>query len=267
MFDSGQQAIYQSIAAAEYRELLASTKTKQRLISSSATMASSWLLAFPTTPELTLTDEEFRFAIKHRLGLPCADDLPLSCRCNKSLMDDPAHFHSCHLLKRTAITARHDMIVRSLANFFRMVGAVVHIEPRIIGFERRRPDLDIISADRSLLIDVAVAHPAAPSRNSLTPLAAAASTEATKVGKYGVLAAARAATFLPFVMESFGAFGKEALKVLHILHKAAANASSSPLLSDSRLPDPLCCSSTRQLPNRQARRGRRQSRRMGSPQV
>ena len=110
-----------------------------------------------------------------------------------------------------------------------MVGAVVHIEPRIIGFERRRPDLDIISADRSLLIDVAVAHPAAPSRNSLTPLAAAASTEATKVGKYGVLAAARAATFLPFVMESFGAFGKEALKVLHILHKAAANA-TLPLL-------------------------------------
>ena len=122
------------------------------------------------------------------------------------------------------MTARHDMIVRKLADFFRTIGAVVHIEPRILGFERLRPDLDIILADRSLLVDVGVAHAAAPSRQSVAKLAAASSAETTKISKYGALAATRAASFLPFIMESYGAFGKKALEVLHILRKAAVNA-------------------------------------------
>jgi hypothetical protein len=140
------------------------------------------------------------------------------------LLSDPAHFHSCRKLKRTAMTVRHDTIVRTLAKFFRSVDAVVRIEPRMVGFERRVPDLEIMFPDRSLLIDVAVAHPTAPSRNSLTPLAAATSAETTKVGKYGALAKARATPFLPFVMESFGAYGKQAREVLHILRTSAANA-------------------------------------------
>ena len=187
-------------------------------------MASSWLTAFPTSPELTLADDDFCLAVKNRLGLPCADDLPSTCICGSNLLTNPQHFLSCHLLKRTAMTARHDMIVRKLADFFRTIGAVVHIEPRIVGFERFRPDLDIILSDRSLLVDVGVTHAAAPSRHSVTKLAAASSAEATKASKYAVLAAARAASFLPFIMESYGAYGKKALEVLHILRKAAANA-------------------------------------------
>ena len=233
-----QKTLCQCVAKAEYNELILlpstspeSTKVKQRLISSSAVLASSWLTVFPTTPELTLADEDFCLAIKHRLGLPCAEDLPPKCRCETkdskvkdALLSDPAHFHSCRKLKRTAMTVRHDNIVRILAKFFRSVDAVVRIEPRMVGFKRLIPDLEIMFPDRSLLIDVAIAHPSSPSRNSLTPLAAANSAETTKVGKYGALAAARATPFFPFILESFGAYGKQAREVLHILRTSATNA-------------------------------------------
>jgi len=122
------------------------------------------------------------------------------------------------------MTVRHDNIVRILAKFFRSVDAVVRIEPRMVGFKRLIPDLEIMFPDRSLLIDVAIAHPSSPSRNSLTPLAAANSAETTKVGKYGALAAARATPFFPFILESFGAYGKQAREVLHILRTSATNA-------------------------------------------
>ena len=76
------------------------------------------------------------------------------------------------------------------------------------------------------MLDVAVTHPASPSRTSSTPLAAAAAyTEKAKYSKYTALAARQAATFLPFVLESYGAFGKRANEVLKILRKAA-NAGS-----------------------------------------
>jgi hypothetical protein len=140
------------------------------------------------------------------------------------LASDPTHFHFCQHQKRTAITARHDLVVRTLAKLFRQVGAVVHIEPRIYGSERLRPDMDITFPDRTLMLDVAITHPASPSRTSSTPLAAAAYTEKAKSTKYAKLAATQAATFLPFVVESYGAFGKRAKEVLKILRNAAKNS-------------------------------------------
>ena len=88
-----------------------------------------------------------------RLGLPVAESLPRWCACNADLRDDPAHFHSCPLLKRTAVTTRHDRLVQLLANLFRTVGAVVHVEQRIFGVNRQRPDLLVITPERSVLVD------------------------------------------------------------------------------------------------------------------
>ena len=93
------------------------------------------------------------------------------------------------------LTARHDLIVRTLAKLFRQVSAVVHVEPRIYGSERLRPDLDIIFPDQTLMMDVAITHPAAPSRHSSTPLAAATVTENAKISKYAKLAATHASSF------------------------------------------------------------------------
>jgi len=174
-------------------------RERQRLISSSAGNASAWLTVIPSTPELSLSDDDYILAIRHRLGLPSADGLPTKCAhpCNATLASDTSHFHSCQQQKRTSITARHDLIVRTLAKLFRQVGAVVHIEPRIYGSERLRPDMDITFPDRTLMLDVAITHPASPSRKSPTPLAAAAIAENAKISKYAKLAAKQAATFQP----------------------------------------------------------------------
>ena len=172
-----------------------SLRDRQRLVSSSANKASAWLISIPSAPELAINDSDFIFAVRHRLGLPCADGLPKMCACDKAaLANDASHFHSCKNQKRTSITARHDFVVRALAKLFRQVGAVVHIEPRIYGSERLRPDLDITFPDLSLMVDVAVSHPAAPSRTSPTPLAAAAIVERSKSVKYNPLATRCAST-------------------------------------------------------------------------
>ena len=75
-----------------------------------------------------------------------------------------------------AITGRHDSIVQVLANMFKRVGEV-NIEVKCDGETRVRPDIEIVLSDRSLLVDVAVVHPAAPSRRSLAALAAARDIE------------------------------------------------------------------------------------------
>ena len=146
-----------------------------------------------------MSDTDYILAVRHRLGLPSADGLPAKCVCEATLAEDASHFHSCTRQKRTSITVRHDLVVRTLAKLFRKVGAVVHIEPRIYGSERLRPDLDITFPDRTLMLDVAITHPASPSRSSSTPLAAAAIAENAKIVKYSELAK-HASTFHPFVL-------------------------------------------------------------------
>src|SRR5689334_20473450 len=80
--------------------------------SASAKNASLWLTAFPVAPEMVMADELYLLAVKHRLGLRPMEDLPQKCSCGAVLGDDPQHFFSCRLLKRKAMTQRHDSIVR-----------------------------------------------------------------------------------------------------------------------------------------------------------
>jgi hypothetical protein len=101
-----------------------------------------------------MADDDFVIGVKHRLGVPLMDDLPPKCFCGAALMDDPQHFLSCSMLKRRAMTVRHDSVVRLLRDFFHHAGALVHIEPRIYETKRFRPDLDILLADTNIMIDV-----------------------------------------------------------------------------------------------------------------
>ena len=73
-----QQGICQLLAVRQFDTWFASLplKTKQRLQSASAPNAGSWLTAFPTSPELTMVDEDFLIAVKHRLGLHPMEGLP-----------------------------------------------------------------------------------------------------------------------------------------------------------------------------------------------
>ena len=81
--------------AAHYGGARKTRPDKQRMTSCSATNAGAWIMAVPRTPVVTLTDSDYRYAARHRLGLYPHDDLPRICMCNETLVNYPAHFHSC----------------------------------------------------------------------------------------------------------------------------------------------------------------------------
>ena len=147
------------------------------------------------------------------------------------LAEDAAHFHSCKQIRRSAVTARHDHIVKTLARLFRRTGAFVREEPRIFDVKRQRPDLEITmvdrpDADRLLLLDVEVTHACSPSYHSPDHLAAATKAEKRKVADYKEFAARQGAAFSPFVLETYGSFGKAATEVLKILQTQAASSAT-----------------------------------------
>ena len=214
--------------AADYGTARGRRCDKQRMVSCSARNSGAWLMAIPSSPAVTLTDSDFQYAARHRLGLPPQHNLPANCVCGASLRDDSAHFHSCPRLMPRAVTARHDGIVQLLAAVFRRAGALVSIEVKYEGENRVRPDLEIILPDRSILADVAVVHPAAPSRKRLTPLSATRDIENAKAAKYLSIAAERGARFLAFIPESYGAFGKQAMDLLKLLDNTLDHAPARP---------------------------------------
>jgi len=138
-----------------------------------------------------------------------------------------------------AITARHDTLVQILANMFKRAG-VVNIEVKCEGETRVRPDLEIILSDRSLLVDVAVVHPAAPSRRSLVALAAARDIENAKAAKYRSVALERGATFSAFIVESYGALGGQGLELLKLLNAQPCSRSPFRALGEVVDGDSLC---------------------------
>jgi hypothetical protein len=112
-----------------------------------------------------------------------------------------------------------------LAKLLRGVGAVVHIEPRIFGTERKRSDLDILFPNSQILVDVTVVHPAAPSRKSRTRLAAATAAQAKKHRLYDSLANRQGASLSGFAVETFGGFDKEADELMRLLRQSSSTSS------------------------------------------
>jgi hypothetical protein len=180
-----------------------------RLTSCKSRNAGAWLTCYPTLSELTLSDAEFRYAVRHRLGLPPHSNLPARCICGAVLVEAPWHFHCCAKLRPRAITHRHDQLVQMVASLFRVVGALVHVEAKAPGEERLRPDLEIILPDQRLYVDVVVVHPASEAKKSFTALASARTAELRKADKYKSLAVGDA-RLLAFAVETYGAFGNEA---------------------------------------------------------
>ena len=112
---------------------------------------------------------------------------------------------------------------------------VVNIEVKCEGETRVRPDIEIILSDRSLLVDVAVVHPAAPSRRSLVALAAARDIENAKAAKYRSVALERGATFSAFIIESYGALGGQGLELLKLLNSTLNHAPARPFELSERV--------------------------------
>ena len=109
-------------------------------------------------------------------------------------------------LKRSAITQRHNMALQRLSGLLQKGGGSVLIEPN--WYDGKRPD-----AQESILLDVSIVHPAAPSyfkSAAGSSLAASKIREKQKIAKYQALAKEEEARFVPFVMETYGSMGSYA---------------------------------------------------------
>ena len=138
-----QSDLTRSLEATAWLRLFNSCGRYQQATLTSLSMnpsTSAWLSTPPLTsePGYRLRDEDYRLAIRHRLGqLPfddLRDELCIGCaRRNAetpSLLDDPDHAHSCSLQQGVSVKQRHDSVKQVLAELARSCGFHVEVEPR-----------------------------------------------------------------------------------------------------------------------------------------
>jgi hypothetical protein len=219
------------------RHLVDKPQERASLLSASQPHASLWLTALPTEPQFRLRNGEMRAALRLRLHLPPKDPHELrttACPCGAGDLNvDALHFHSCEKLRRTAITKRHDLVLKAAAVTARELHVPYDVEPRPAYIaansnqpSREKPDLRFIVPYHrvvELYSDVAVTHPAAPSYAlhgaADHELHAAKRREAEKKHKYGHLAKQGVSEFQAFALETLGAWGPQADSVLKTLFK------------------------------------------------
>lgn len=197
-----------------------------RLTSVAQRGAAQWLSVVPQRAEHRLSDKEYEYAVKLRLGLPVRD-VPAKCACGKEIKEEPSHFQACPLTKGKA-TMRHDAVLRVLARVAAEAGVVFQEEPRVDDEdgEAKRPDAFLVTDAGPQLVDVAVVHPGAPThrRQAREPLATVKKKEAEKLKKYYELAHREGARLGAAGMESYGAFGPGMMSLIQCLAGEAAEA-------------------------------------------
>jgi hypothetical protein len=222
---------------------------------------SAWLTVLPTEPAYRLRDDQFRLAVRHRLGMLPYDDLRddycLTCRRRNSsiphFLADPDHLHACVKQTGVMMSLRHDRIVATLATLARSVGFAVKREPSFehrtrlctrvdeetgeehdeLVTDRSRGDLLLVRHNTRLVVDVTVTRPTAKTVLRLrrgVPLAAAAAAEKRKHNSYDDACDRDGATMVPFAVESYGAMGKQAQKLLLKLADALEELSAEAFL-------------------------------------
>ena len=249
-----QRAITGNLEASVWLRLFNSCGRYQQAILTSLSLnqsTSAWLSMPPLTsePGYRMQDEQYRLAIRHRLGQLPFDDLReeycVGCaNCNTempSLLADPDHVHSCSLQRGVSVKRRHDDLKQVLAELARSCGYSVEVEPPfpvkrdVISYDpvtgqraaTERPvlehgDLLLVRGSTRELIDVIVARPntltlmhgSASGGAHMQPLVATAQAEKRKHAHYDAECARHGWKMVPFAMESLGAKGAEAAKLL-----------------------------------------------------
>jgi len=254
-----QRSLSAQLSKSQYQTLLNDLQGNDaalaRLRSCSNSSASMWLTASPENENLMLRSDEFRLALRHRVGLPPTDHLPSPfCLCSATvgregdLKEDPQHFYSCILLMNNGARERHQRIVYALKEVCEAAGleastSVEHLSaspplhpgasassasslPPNGGKEAQHvvPDLMVFLGDKRYLLDISVTCPSAKSymaqaaRNNLS---AGNRRARAKDAKYVApcTEAASPAQFIPFVVESYGAIQPKAEDFLRLVSK------------------------------------------------
>ena len=205
-----------------------------------------WIACWPTSPELSLTDVEYKIAAAIRIGVSPIQSPITRCQCGEALSDSNSfHFLYCRLLKAKAITSRHDRVVRTLANHALPHVAYTKIEPHSLT-DRKRADLHIEFNTRNPLItDVTIISHMAPthSQHLLTKKLLSTidsldhkafgkqaskainqllrTSEMSKENKHSADAKARGGEFIPFVMSASGGWSGSSLNFIKALDRGA----------------------------------------------
>ena len=211
----------------------ASVAAKRRFISASGKAASYWLTQHPSEQANSIDNLSIVAALRHRLGLPPADDLPRNCPFKGCHQDATAfdHFHACAYLRGSVCTHRHNKIVRVLRDLSKEAGMYCQIEPHLnprtgvhSDDRRKRPDAIISGAEARWMVDVSITTPTCQSflLDGEGKKGRAESREQQKTLKYGAIATAERCTFIPFVLESYGTMGTQAYTLLKAMAKQYA---------------------------------------------
>jgi hypothetical protein len=193
-----------------------------RLNAVNAPESSTWLNTTPTESHLTLSDFQYKIAVRNRLGLKPINIMPNVCADCGSAMDIHCdHFLTCISRRKRELNTRHDQVAKFIQKTVVMTGGCATIEPSHLEREsRKRPDLDIQLDGNRILIDVSIVHPTAPSHYNLAskkPLVTAENMEKTKLTKYTDIARYHNCTFIPIVLESYGGMPQKCLEFISTL--------------------------------------------------
>jgi hypothetical protein len=142
-----------------------------------APQASRWLTALPTTPELRMTDDEFRLALGVRTHcVPLAARLPAGTPCvgggcafvfgapdSRLGTADEIHLLGCRSLVVGGRCDRHGAVCQAIADAALANGGTVFMEPtNLDNFDARRGDVEVVMGMRHWIADITVAQPITP---------------------------------------------------------------------------------------------------------
>jgi len=186
--------------------------------------SSRWLQVLPTDAGLRLTDLQWQTAAQLRLGIPKAPYGAAAppCEHERAAAKDGWHALVCMKRSGTAINARHNAVVRLLADAAALLKIPVRVEPyNLCDDDDHRPDIQLDLPEYTLLGDVTISHPcagrwraaAADPDRGVEAVGDARSIE--KHGTYGPIAEALGVQFSPFILYTYGGFHKSALSFVN----------------------------------------------------
>ena len=203
-----------------------------RLLSARAPCSAAWMTALPTEPALFMSTEDFRLALRHRLGLFPSDRMPRHCSCGEILGTNPYHFHSCPRHRRRSVTDRHDSIVKLFAGLCREAHALILDEDHWRPHDW--PDMEIFfnagPSGGHTISDASVVCSLAPSnlRHAATLLGSAQARSDAKRLRYRDLVQPISAANLPLVFESIGGMARHTNTLLRRLVASYASQPAPP---------------------------------------
>lgn len=229
-----QSRITAELEKRTYRIRCGDQKTKARLLSAGQSGAYAWLRTMPSEHPFRLADLEVVRALRHRMGVAPIDTKP-TCACGVVVTDHNFdHFHSCHMTRQEATTARHDVVQQALAGVAAEAGVASKMDYSSSGTRdkdgsRLNPDgvlFGLHPTGADVVTDVAVSNPTcdsyiAKTAAAIQPLSAAAHMEDVKRHKYSDYLTTKRSVLRPFVVESYGAIGVWAKKILADLVRRA----------------------------------------------